>query len=1108
MCVLCHEYITKNIAMDGEGVVQGQEATDIIEGQPVPPSGAQGNPQGPRRNSALSVLDLRYVADDAAQEAIEEDAALTSESFRLSDPRMLRQLMESIVRPEGGVALGTRVHHGGAFHNCFTGAELVDWIRKLDCFVTTERSAKVLGQALLSNGYINSYTDEADKDGVFECDDTPYRPTNLDQARSPVSPGSSLPPLVQGSAVNSEGDAGEGGLSPTTDDEVDSSHFPDWLQEVESHSGQNTLERKTKVRDKSKPRDRSVSRHRKDGKDGQAAVMSDMGKLVTEQVSSKESQEFEELKAKTVGMYRSHVRQVLGKLLEAEGLDQAKWLDFVDNLTKKVSATLNPYATMEEVDVRKFVKVKKYPGSEPSDSRFISGEVFTNTLVRVSSPICYESPKIVLIGGSVRAREHDDKVAPLTTVAYREKEYANAFCSRILALAPKVILVGGSVCRLVRQTLEDNDVEVLSCVKSRVLNRISRYFGLTIFREHSTAPGSSAEELVLEKIRVGKCGSISRMPYEDKVMGATREYVFVEGSDARLGCTLLLRGGDSWELSRVKKVVKDILPYQRNARFEPIFLLTCGANPIVQTDPLSNRELSMSPYVRLACREGPESSCSGNVTMQLDAPSSVTAMRKSMRPPSLVKVSVPKSDHVPSAKSEMQDVNSNLMNRNGLKKKELVRQNRCGVALRAFDDVVDRPHRETAIRPEQTMCFEEPVGSYVYILFSSYDKNSSAAPHHCIRPFPFKMQFYSDMDLALGRFLDNYVFCNEYRCPNHKICKTHMNTHIRTFCNGNSSVRMDVSWVDDSAFSSWQYEEKDIVVWKFCPTCRLITQVMPLKDEAYMYSFAMFLTMVMHDKKLGRRGSTSQSCQHLLSGDHLTCFAKKGTVASFQRGDIVCPQLLLPTYRISVPEPYVESEAMAEEVRLLSTHGKMVYNAIFDEIKRIMSCSVPILEETAGAYLEAHSKSHIDFRELMNTLNEFQQRSDYLQEARALVFKIRKHLCRSIFQWRQLVVALQEKSKKELDSRSRKESGSNRGDIASGSQSSVSLAGLNVETPSKARVEEALTPLPKNYEYIYKPPFSSTHHYCLSSWQNMLVDENQVSTIISYTLSSRKSCHS
>ncbi len=697
----------------------------------------------------------------------------------------------------------------------------------------------------------------------------------------------------------------------------------------------------------------------------------------------------------------------------------------------------------------------------------------------------------------------------MASLAYREKEYANAFCSRVLTLAPSVVFVEGYVCRLVRQTLEAEGIEVMCGVKASSLLRISRYFSIPIFRE-SAAPPGGAEEIVLQTMRAGSCEAVRRMDCSEQAEeDQDREYVFVEGSKAELGGTVILRGGDSDELARVKRVLWKFIPYQKNSKCEPAFLFNCGIDPHIPIKAFSERELSMSPYVRLCCREGPDAYCGDEVTDGTGEDKDVKDKETSSTVKPNERAEKTHDDlHLVNAEEENDVTGSGQEWHSGrLKRLPHYRSDLTHSAIRPPPK--GRP-REVSTRKSSGKKspppppFTEVSGSSFYVLFSSYDRDSVASPHHCIRPFPFKICFYSTMDLALGKFLDNYVLCDDYNCPNHKICKSHMDTHVRTFCSGSSSIKVNVSQPDEGAFPG--YTDSDIVMWKFCPHCKLITGLKVLTGDSYNFSFGMFLILVMYEGSMRRRGSTAEACQHLVNGEHLTCFAKKGKVATFQRGDVVCPQLLLPPKRLSVPEPFVDPETLAEEAKMLGTHGKMVFNAIFDEIKRITVCGIPILEESAGAYLEEHSKSHNEFRELMNTLTAFQERTDYLQEGRALVFKIRKLLCRTVLDWRSLVVALQEKGKKEVnDSRVRKESGTNREGGLGACSSAASLANAAAEAcVSKAKVEEVLKPLPKNHDYIYKAPFSDTHHYCLSASQKTVVDESQISTIIAFALNSRK----
>lgn len=57
------------------------------------------------------------------------------------------------------------------FYNCFSGEELVDWIRRRDNGISDSDLATTIGQGLLDRGFIQSLTG----DKSFECNTTPYK---------------------------------------------------------------------------------------------------------------------------------------------------------------------------------------------------------------------------------------------------------------------------------------------------------------------------------------------------------------------------------------------------------------------------------------------------------------------------------------------------------------------------------------------------------------------------------------------------------------------------------------------------------------------------------------------------------------------------------------------------------------------------------------------------------------------------------------------------------------------------------------------------------------------------------------------------------------------
>ena len=61
-----------------------------------------------------------------------------------------------------------------------------------------------------------------------------------------------------------------------------------------------------------------------------------------------------------------------------------------------------------------------------------------------------------------------------------------------------------------------------------------------------------------------------------------------------------------------------------------------------------------------------------------------------------------------------------------------------------------------------------------------------------------------------------------------------------------------------------------------------MTPPLPLSEDAWMFSFAMFFPLLIHEDKITRRGSTAAICGHSIHKDHHICFSKGETLASFK----------------------------------------------------------------------------------------------------------------------------------------------------------------------------------------------------------------------------------
>merc|ERR1719193_1041349 len=216
------------------------------------------------------------------------------------------------------------------------------------------------------------------------------------------------------------------------------------------------------------------------------------------------------------------------------------------------------------------------------------------------------------------------------------------------------------------------------------------------------------------------------------------------------------------------------------------------------------------------------------------------------------------------------------------------------------------------------------------VLFSSYSAQSHVAPNYCVHPWVVNMMLYGDYDIALGGFLESFCFNPGYECPN-ELCKTPIIEHTRRFCHAGGAVSVFMQKLDAPIMG----EDTDtLMMWKYCTTCELITRIVPVTDETWGLSFAMFLHLLFHENQLKRRGSDrpDAKCHHSVHQEHLTCFGKLDTVATFKYQKLDVLKMVPPCAKPELPPLGMAKTCMLDKLGTLKSQGSAVYSQVLEKL--------------------------------------------------------------------------------------------------------------------------------------------------------------------------------
>ncbi|VDB86931.1 unnamed protein product [Peniophora sp. CBMAI 1063] len=260
-----------------------------------------------------------------------------------------------------------------------------------------------------------------------------------------------------------------------------------------------------------------------------------------------------------------HLRLMLRQMLTREHIpDLHEWeetlLKLALQVAKELTFTAYPQRQGTDMDVRRYVKIKKVPGGAPRDSEYVDGMVITKNVAHKSMRLEERHPRIMLVTFPLEFSRVEGQYMHFGQIVRQEKEYLGNLTSRILALRPHVVLAEKSVSRLVLDALAKQRIAVARGVKHSAIEAVARMTQADIL--------SSIDKLALEP-RLGHAGSFVVKTFDHPLIpGRRKSYMRFEGCARELGCTIVLRGADLDTLRRVKKVTRFLMFIVRNLKLE------------------------------------------------------------------------------------------------------------------------------------------------------------------------------------------------------------------------------------------------------------------------------------------------------------------------------------------------------------------------------------------------------------------------------------------------------------------------------------------------------------------------------------------------------------
>ncbi|KAJ5095844.1 hypothetical protein NUU61_005200 [Penicillium alfredii] len=646
-----------------------------------------------------------------------------------------------------------------------------------------------------------------------------------------------------------------------------------------------------------------------------------------------------------------HVRKLLHQLLAGSSVPNGEsWENALMPILLKAADEVDPDVQRgDDMDIRHYIKLKKIPGGRPGDTSYVSGLVFTKNLALKSMPRSILHPNILIITFPLEYARHQQHFMSLEPVIRQEREFLENLVSRIAALHPNLLLVEKNVSGLALGLLEQAGIATAYNVKPSVLEAVSRCTQTRIV--------TSMDKLLTTSLH-SDCSSFDVKTYVHT--GRKKTYIYISGCPKELGCTIVLRGGDYGALEKVKRITEFMVYVVYNLRLETCLMRdefakipTLAADDVKMTSdedkkdsprPLTNesdKPALDSGTLQQSSNEQP----SGNFDGITTAAAEVTVVPDDVPMPTYYDDMV--QDHqtkILSASPFVKFEPPYLL----MRTREMERRLAYLKRLRDQDGSTGQPTEErvkpqsfTLITPE--MVHESPHDAspkVKEVLRAAHDAEYDRALYHyqtqkrqweayvsgsanmfdpyahqnvvvlyslvctttsvpCSGPDVFALEFYNehgdDMifepDCTLGQYVEELCHSANAVCTSNG-CEKRMSEHHRQYVHGDAQISVLVQPYP----SKLRGLQDTVLMWSCCKICGNETQVTPMSESTWKYSFGKYLELSLWGRNLHARAGV---CPHDLQRDHLRYFGFKDVALRIQYDAIHLLEIIVPRPRVT-----------------------------------------------------------------------------------------------------------------------------------------------------------------------------------------------------------------
>lgn len=393
------------------------------------------------------------------------------------------------------------------------------------------------------------------------------------------------------------------------------------------------------------------------------------------------------------------------------------------------------------------------------------------------------------------------------------------------------------------------------------------------------------------------------------------------------------------------------------------------------------------------------------------------------------------------------------------------------------------------------------------VLFCSFYYNTRELPtSFCAQPLLLYMHFYGQDDIMLGLFLERYCFRSSYICQS---CKLPMMNHVRKYAHSMGVVTVKL------AEDPIKNENSKIVMTSRCTICNTMTPKVNISNDTWCLSLAKFLELKFHGHSYTRRNvgdsdnaASSPLCQHSMHRDHIQYFSSNGVIVSFSYAPVEIWEIKFPRMALQLKSPeLIDKKNYGEKIKSFSVKGYEVYAKIHEKLANLSS---DVESKMVASLKRVLHRDQLIFKCRVEVVYELLSANEvYMHEINDAMLMMQKELSDSIDLWgpRLSEAALHAKNAQKNDNLHQSEivDELDELDMEVMTRSSDELQADNRKDKiDKKTIKRLLSNLlPSSSDHNPLPsPFSPNDHFLPTGQFPILVHDQDVSSIIAYSLMS------